>query len=388
MNFLIIHNEYSIRGGEESVVEFQKTLLEKHGHKVVLYTRSYSEMNKWFLGKFWGMFTSVVNFRSFRDLNAILKEDDFDAVILHNLFPIISPAIIPFLRKKGLKVFQIVHNYRLFCPIGILYRDGKICKDCIGKGREWNCFKNRCAGNAIASFSFFVRYYFVRKLGYYNKVNNFLCLNKVQMDLIKEYLNPKSKVSLLPNAIDVSANNEIKSCNRKYISFVGRITEEKGFNDFLKIAKKMPDYEFAVAGAKNNFQDREMPSNVKFFGFLDKEQLNQFYLESKVLLFLSNWYEGFSMVVIEAMKRGVPVVAYDILAAKDVVENGKNGFIVSFKDYDAIVSTIERLFSDNMLFESLSAFARERVVGEYSENRYYERLIDIVKSEIDKLISY
>jgi hypothetical protein len=39
------------------------------------------------------------------------------------------------------------------------------------------------------------------------------------------------------------------------------------------------------------------------------------------------------------------------------------------------------------LFESLSAFARERVVGEYSENRYYERLIDIVKSEIDKDLS-
>ncbi|MBO5963490.1 MAG: hypothetical protein J6P97_03315, partial [Bacteroidales bacterium] len=75
------------------------------------------------------------------------------------------------------------------------------------------------------------------------------------------------------------------------------------------------------------------------------------------------------------------------LAAKDVVENGKNGFIVSFKDYDAIVSTIERLFSDDTLFESLSAFARERVVGEYSENRYYERLIDIVKSEIDKDLS-
>ncbi|MEE0977440.1 MAG: glycosyltransferase family 4 protein, partial [Bacteroidales bacterium] len=131
----------------------------------------------------------------------------------------------------------------------------------------------------------------------------------------------------------------------------------------------------------------EIPSNVKFFGFLDKEQLNQFYLESKLLLFLSNWYEGFSMVVIEAMKRGVPVVAYDILAAKDVVENGKNGFIVSFKDYDAIVSTIELLFSDDTLFESLSAFARERVVGEYSENRYYERLIDIVKSEIDKDLS-
>ena len=75
------------------------------------------------------------------------------------------------------------------------------------------------------------------------------------------------------------------------------------------------------------------------------------------------------------------------IGAKDVVENGKNGFIVSFKDYDAIVSTIERLFSDNTLFESLSAFARERVVGEYSENRYYERLIDIVKSEIDKDLS-
>ncbi len=370
-----------MRGGEETVVEFQKSLLEKHGHKVVLYTRSYSEMKKWFLGKFGGMFTSIVNFRSFRDLKAILKENNFDAVILHNLFPIISPAIIPFLRKKGLRVFQVVHNYRLFCPIGILYRDSKICKDCLGKGREWNCFKNRCAGSAIASFSFFVRCCLVRNLGYYNKVNNFLCLNKVQMDLIKGYLSSKSRVGLLPNAIDVSENCENKLENRKYISFVGRITEEKGFYDFLKIAERLPDYEFAVAGAKNDLQDTNIPSNVKFFGFLNKEELNKFYSESKVLLFLSNWYEGFALVVVEAMKRGVPVVAYDILAAKDTIENGKNGFIVPFKDYDTIISTVERLFSDNTLFDSVSTSAIDRVVNEYSENRYYERLIDMVKSE-------
>ena len=68
MNFLIVHNYYSAQGGEESVVEFQKKLLEEKGHQVELYTRNYHEMKNWKFGKMGGMFTSVYNKKSFDDV--------------------------------------------------------------------------------------------------------------------------------------------------------------------------------------------------------------------------------------------------------------------------------------------------------------------------------
>ena len=122
MKILIIHNYYSQRGGEETVVEFQKQLFDKNGDQVQLYTRNYAEMKKWWLGKMGGTFTSIFNYRSRRELNQVIEEFKPDIAILHNLYPIISPSIIPFLSKKGVKVVQVLHNYRLFCPIGIFYQ--------------------------------------------------------------------------------------------------------------------------------------------------------------------------------------------------------------------------------------------------------------------------
>ena len=106
MNILIIHNIYSKIGGEEKVVEFQKQLLESKGHNVIVYYRNYNEMNSWFFGKIGGLFTSIFNSRSIKDVKKIIKDFNPHISILHNLFPIISPAIINLLKSKRVIIGQ------------------------------------------------------------------------------------------------------------------------------------------------------------------------------------------------------------------------------------------------------------------------------------------
>lgn len=378
MKFIIIHNNYSVRGGEEVVVEFQKNLLEKHGHEVVLYSRSYSEMETWALGKFGGMFTSVFNFRSLRDLKRLCNRHKFDAALIHNVFPIISPAVIPFLRRKGIRVLQVVHNYRLFCPIGTFYRRGEICEACLHTGREWNCFRNRCTGGVLASFSFAAKFWLVRLLGYYRSVDRFLCLNRRQAGLLSQYMKADKKTVLLPNAVGNSGKECDDASKRRFVSFVGRLEEEKGFPDFLRIAEKMPEYEFRVAGAYTEGSIADLPKNVTLCGFLRGAELDGFYAESRVVLFLSKWYEGFGLVAAEAMKCGTPVVVYDISVASDIVEEEKSGFVVPTGDIDTVVERVKILFEDKDLFERFSAAAKQRVEEEYSAERYYERLMKSV----------
>lgn len=378
MRFIIIHNNYSVRGGEEVVVEFQKNLLENHGHEVVLYSRSYSEMETWALGKFGGMFTSVFNPRSLRDLKRLCNRHKFDAALIHNVFPIISPAVIPFLRRKGIRVLQVVHNYRLFCPIGTFYRRGEICEACLHTGREWNCFRNRCTGGMAASFSFAAKFRLVRLLGYYRSVDRFLCLNRRQAGLLSQYMKADKKISLLPNAVGNSGKECDDASKRCFVSFVGRLEEEKGFPDFLRIAEKMPEYEFRVAGAYTEGSMTDLPRNVTLCGFLRGAELDGFYAESRVVLFLSKWYEGFSLVAVEAMNQGIPLIAYDVSSAKDVVEDGKCGFVVPTGDIEAVIERVKILFEDKDLFERFSAAAKQRVETEYSAERYYERLMKSV----------
>jgi glycosyltransferase involved in cell wall biosynthesis len=383
MTILIIHNEYSSRGGEETVVAFQKQLLEKYGNKVILYTRKYEEMKKWLFGKYWGTFTAIFNPKSRRDLKKIIENEKPDVALLHNLFPIISPSIIPFLKRNNIKVFQVVHNYRLFCPIGLCYQNGNICEKCTEKGREWNCVKNSCNGGFLGSFSFFLRAYATRKLGYYNHVDTFLALTNFQKNRLVAHGFDDNKITVLPNSFitsDVVTEKPLigsVSESTQAIGFIGRLTPEKGFWDFIEVAKKMPQQQFLVAGNHSKIapEETQLLSNVKFLGLLTPEQLPDFYKLCKVILFLSKWYEGFPMILLESMSYGVPVIVNNLAAMPEIIENEKEGFVVEIGDFETIVEKINLLFQDQELYQKLSIQCVRKFSEQYTPEKYYERLM-------------
>ena len=121
MKFLIIHNRYSRPGGEEGVVALQRQLLESRGHTVLLYERSYDEIRTWRFGRLTSLFSALYNRRSVLDIREIVRREQPDAAIVHNLFPVISPAILPELRKARVRVLMTLHNYRLVCPTGLFH---------------------------------------------------------------------------------------------------------------------------------------------------------------------------------------------------------------------------------------------------------------------------
>jgi glycosyltransferase involved in cell wall biosynthesis len=379
-NFLLIHNEYSSRGGEESVVAFQKQLLEEHGHKVIFYTRKYDEMKKWVFGKYWGTFTSIFNPKSRRDLKKIIEKEKPDVALLHNLFPIISPSVIPFLKRKKIKVFQVVHNYRMLCPIGLFYHNGEICEKCTGKGKEWNCVKNRCNKGFLGSFSFFLRAYFTRKLGYYNHVDAFLSLTNFQKNKLVANGFDANKIIILPNSFKANNKNEkwLNEVEATNIGFIGRLTHEKGLQDFIEIAKKMPHQQFLIAGDNSNITEDLLLLNVTFLGLLSAEHLPEFYKKCKVILFLSKLYEGFPMILLESMSYGVPVIVYNLAAMPEIIENNKEGFVVEIEDFENIIEKINQLFQDQELYHKLSLQCVEKFAENFSSEKYYERLLEIL----------
>lgn len=378
MTFLIIHNIYSKQGGEETVVDFQKRLLESKGHKVILYERNYKEMDKWFLGKAGGTFTSIYNRKSIRDLKKIIQKENIDVAILHNLLPIISPCIIPFLKRHNIKVWQIVHNYRLLCPIGLFFTKGEICEKCLSKHREWNCLKNKCNGVLFSSFSYSFKFFLIRRLKYYDKVDRFYTISSFIANKLIDNGFPQNKIYILPNAIETVDKEQEKSLNseeRKYITFIGRLTEEKGFYDFIHISQDMPEYEFRVAGDKQGI-NMELSNNIRLLGKLDKEELKELYKNSKLVLFLSKWYEPFGLILIEAMKYSVPVISYKIGATSEIIEDNKTGFLVEKGNIQKIEEKIKELLDNSSLYNNIVKLGRERVEAQYSVEKYYNRLIE------------
>ncbi len=377
MIFLIIHNEYSKRGGEEHVVEFQKTLLQSYGHSVILYTRNYNELGKTFLGKIKSTFTSIYNRRSIKDIKCLIEEEKPDIAIVHNVFSIISPAIISALKKRNVKVWQIVHNYRMFCPIGIFFHKGEICEKCLGRHREWNCAINNCMDNRFQSISFAFKFFMVRKLNYYRGVDRFYTLSYFQKNKFIANGFDKEKMYYLPNSFfyqnTVIEENE---GNKKDIGFVGRLTKEKGFYDFIELAKLMPEYSFIVAGeVTEEIKQIEMPNNLSFEGFLDKQGMENFYNRCRVILFLSTWYEGFPMVLVESLYYKVPIIVNNLSVMAEVVEEGKTGFVMKEKNFNLMKNNIHQLFEDTILYTSMRENCQKEFESKYNVDNYYKNLM-------------
>lgn len=382
MNILIIHNIYSKVGGEEKVVEFQKQLLESKGHVVKVYYRNYNEMNLWFLGKLGGLFTSIYNPRSIGDLKKIIKDFKPQIAILHNLLPIISPAIINLLKSKGVQTYQIVHNYRLMCPIGIFFSKGHICEKCTKGFREWNCLINNCTENYFASFSFSLRSFLVRKIQYYDNVDLFFTMSYFQKQKLIDNGFLESKIRYLPNSFFnyELENLKLEITDKKYIGFVGRLTKEKGFYDFINLAKKMPEFEFRVAGEKTlDIDTINIPQNVIFEGFLNKDDLMLFYQKCRVILFLSRWYEGFPLVLLESMFNYTPIIVNNLSVMPEVVEDGKEGFVVEVGDLDLVEQRIGELFINEEKYSQICYNCRKKVDDNYSSDLYYVRFMQEFK---------
>ncbi len=181
-NVLIVHNYYQIPGGEDTVVKNEKKLLEDNGHKVILYTRDNSEIKKMNLfGKLLLPIISVYNPRTSREIKRIIREHQIDIVHVHNTINLISPSVYYAALSCGVPVVKTVHNFRLICPAGLLYREGHVCEECVRKGLRCavrhGCYRNSRAQTLILAANLLLH----RATGIYGRLH-YICLTDFNRD--------------------------------------------------------------------------------------------------------------------------------------------------------------------------------------------------------------
>jgi N,N'-diacetylbacillosaminyl-diphospho-undecaprenol alpha-1,3-N-acetylgalactosaminyltransferase len=92
---------------------------------------------------------------------------------------------------------------------------------------------------------------------------------------------------------------------------------------------------------------------------------------------LPSYYpEGIPRSMLEAMAMSKPIVTTDSIGCRDVVEDGKNGFLIPIKDANALTNAIDRLLQDESLRASYGAYSRQKVEREFGEQEVAERVID------------
>jgi glycosyltransferase involved in cell wall biosynthesis len=155
---------------------------------------------------------------------------------------------------------------------------------------------------------------------------------------------------------------------------VGRLRYQKNFALFLEVAAevcaRLPQALFLIAGEgpektklEEMGQKLGIASRVRFLGFVkDMPELYQ----SLDLLLLTSHFEGTPLTVLEAMAMGVPVVASQVDGVKEVLEDGRDGYLAPPGNREAFVEKVCRVLQDRSLRQKLSQVGQEKVGRHFS----------------------
>jgi glycosyltransferase involved in cell wall biosynthesis len=143
-----------------------------------------------------------------------------------------------------------------------------------------------------------------------------------------------------PKTINVSGKNRLK------LLFVGGLSQRKGIADIFEAVKGLEDYvELTVVGLKAGpgcAALDEALSKHTWIPSLPHDEVLKLMREKDVLLFPS-LFEGFGLVITEAMSQGMPVITTDRTAGPDVINHGENGWLVEAGNTNALKAAIEEL---------------------------------------------
>lgn len=171
--------------------------------------------------------------------------------------------------------------------------------------------------------------------------------------------------------------------DKKVITCPGRVVKGKGLEMFLDMAaillKKRDNLMFAIAGDGDLREDLERRSEtlgisdkVIFTGFCDNMPA---VLNSSDIVLCPSEEEGFGLIVVEAMAAGTPVIASDIDAFTDLIEEGLNGLIARTGSAKDFAEKTEKLLTDSELYNKIKTEGF-RISSEFSETAMTDHYYD------------
>ncbi|MFT7155708.1 MAG: glycosyltransferase involved in cell wall biosynthesis [Parvicella sp.] len=380
MRILQVHNSYLNLTGDDAVVAEEHRLLRKKGHIVEQYLRSNTEFEKGGLTKKIQVGLSLkYSKKSEIELREHIQIFRPDIVHVHNIFPLITPAVFFACAQEKVPVLQTLHNYRLLCVNTLFYRDGSICELCTEKSRKQGVY-NRCYNGSLLQSRIMtnaIEHHF--SIGTWtNKVDSFICLSGFAKTKFIAGGIPSEKLFVKSNFVEAPT---IKVRYENFFLYVGKLEEQKGLNDFLHVAKRLPEVKFILAGfcqAPEVFMEFD---NIEYHGQLPRQEIMHLMSRCKAVLFLSKMYEGMPMTILEAFAHKKPVIARSIGAMNEMIDHGQNG--LHFNHLSDLKDSID-LLSSLELCKKMGEVAGKMFNQKYSEEKSYRDLFEIYTSSIER----
>lgn len=169
---------------------------------------------------------------------------------------------------------------------------------------------------------------------------------------------------------------------RNLIVYAGQVVRGKGVDVLLEVlARVTSPFECLILGDGSQRAECERLSKslglggrVHFAGFVPQSRVSELYRDASLAVMSSLWPEPFGATGLEAMRSGLPVVAFDAGGIREWLLDGVNGFLVPWMDRDAFAGRVESLLLDKALARRLGENGRQIVDERYNLDAYIDGL--------------
>ncbi|HEY7306625.1 MAG TPA: glycosyltransferase [Bryobacteraceae bacterium] len=379
MKVLQVHNFYQQAGGEDQVYEAECNLLRSHGHDVLRYTARNDAIT--------GMsyistgIRTVWNRETYRAVSNLLSKEKPDVVHAHNTFPLISPALHYAVAAQRIPLVQTLHNYRLICTGATLYRDGRVCHDCLESFTLWPAVKHACYRNSRRATAAAGSMILIHRMArtWSNRVHTYIALTNFSKEKFVEGGLPADRITIKPNF--VPSDPGIGKGHGGYALFAGRLSEEKGVRTLLRAWERLPGIPLKIAGdgPLRPFVEEQAGArrHVEYLRACEHAAVMELLKQARFLVFPSEWYEGLPTTIIEALACGTPVIASALGSMNELIQDGANGRLFTPRDADDLARCAEAMMQGSNEMRSRARACYER---SYTAERNYELLMSIYQN--------
>jgi glycosyltransferase involved in cell wall biosynthesis len=339
VRILVLHSRYASGhlSGENRVVADEARLLEHAGHEVHVWAPSGEGLR--------GARALRAGVQAVWSRAAARPVREFqpDVVHCHNLFPLLSPAVLR-QASRDAPVVVTLHNYRLLCLPATFVRDGRSCEDCLGRapwrGAVYGCYRGSRAASTPLALSLTLH----RAIGSFDRVSLYLAVSEFVREKHLQAGLPRARIGVKPNFVWPT---ERRRGPGGAFLYAGRLAPEKGIRELVEAWRAVPAPLVVVGdGPEAESLRSSLPRNVELRPPVPPEEIPRLLASARALVFPTFAYEGAPRAILEAFAAGVPVLARSVGAVPELVEDSVTGLLLPAFGAADVANAAERLLDD------------------------------------------
>ena len=367
---LLLHNRYRAEGGEERVVDQLESLLGARGHAVARFERDSERAGRAAAAR--GLLRGGLDEH---EVAAAVRAHRADVVHAHNVHPLLGWRALAAARAAGARVVLHLHNYRLFCAIGIAFRDGAPCYLCQGRDTRPGV-RHRCRGS-YAEGVVYAAGLARQQPRLLAEPDALVAVSEALAARLAQLGVPRERLTVVPNAAHVVADDSCAAAGA-YALAAGRLVAEKGF-DVAVHAARAAHVPLRIAGTgpdEQRLRALAADGDVTFLGQLSPDDLTRERRGAAVMLAPSRSDDSCPMSVVEALADGLPVLGSTRGGIPELV--GPDAALAP-ADAPAWAGALSALWSDPARRAAAGADALARARARHSPDAWYEALMAVYR---------